>query len=82
MAKYSSEAIAKIAKVMGEYKSGGLHSGGSGKVVTDPAQAKAIALSEAKRRGYKVPKKKKKMASGGMKFSNEAVARLNSRLNS
>ena len=33
--------------------------GGSGKTVTDPKQAKAIALSEARERGYKVPKKKK-----------------------
>lgn len=32
---------------MREYKSGGLHSGKGGKVVTNPKQALAIALSEA-----------------------------------
>ena len=39
---------AKVAKVMREFKSGKLHSGKSGKVVKNPKQAVAIALSEAK----------------------------------
>lgn len=38
----------KIGKVMGEYKAGKLHSGMSKKVVKNPKQAIAIALSEAK----------------------------------
>ena len=33
---------------MGEFKEGTLHSGKGGKVVTNPKQAIAIALSEAK----------------------------------
>lgn len=37
----------KIGKVMGEYKEGSLHSGKGGKVVTNPRQAIAIAMSEA-----------------------------------
>jgi len=37
----------KIGKVMGEYKEGKLHSGKGGKVVKNPKQAIAIALSEA-----------------------------------
>lgn len=37
----------KIGKVMREYKSGKLHSGKGGKVVKNPRQALAIALSEA-----------------------------------
>ena len=37
----------KISKVMGEFKEGTLKSGGSGKKVTNPKQAIAIALSEA-----------------------------------
>ncbi len=37
----------KVGKVMGEFKSGTLKSGGSGKKVTNPKQAIAIALSEA-----------------------------------
>jgi hypothetical protein len=39
----------KVAKVMGEYKAGSLHSGKGGKVVKSPKQAVAIALSEARR---------------------------------
>jgi uncharacterized membrane protein YkoI len=38
---------AKVAKVMGEFKEGSLHSGKGGKVVKSPKQAIAIALSEA-----------------------------------
>lgn len=45
---------AKIAKVMGEFKSGALHSGSKkGPVVSNPKQAVAIALSEKKAAGYK-----------------------------
>jgi hypothetical protein len=39
----------KIKKVMGEFKSGKLHSGKSGKVVKNPKKAIDIALSEADR---------------------------------
>ena len=46
----------KIAKVMGEFKRGTLHSS-SGDKVTDRDQALAIAMSEA---GRKRKKKKKK----------------------
>jgi ribosomal protein L21E len=38
----------KIGKVMREFKSGKLHSGKTGKIVKNPKQAIAIALSEAK----------------------------------
>jgi hypothetical protein len=44
----------KIGKVMGEFKEGTLHSGKGGKVVKDPKQAIAIAISEAaKKARYK-----------------------------
>lgn len=43
-----TKAQKKVGKVMGEYKSGTLHSGKGGKVVKNPKQAIAIALSEAK----------------------------------
>ena len=47
--------LKKVAKVMGEYKAGTLHSGKGGKVVKSKAQGIAIALSEAG-----MSKKKKK----------------------
>jgi hypothetical protein len=37
----------KVQNVMHEYKAGTLHSGGDGKVVKNPKQAIAIAMSEA-----------------------------------
>jgi hypothetical protein len=40
---------AKVGKVMGEFKSGDLHSGKNGPVVTKPKQAIAIALSEGRK---------------------------------
>ena len=40
--------VKKVAKVMGEFKSGTLHSGKKGPVVKSKKQAIAIALSEAK----------------------------------
>lgn len=49
----------KIGKVMGEFKRGELHSGSKkGPVVRNPKQAVAIALSEARGAGAKIPKKK------------------------
>ena len=50
----------KIAKVMREKKRGTLKSGRSGKKVTSRKQAVAIALSEARRAGARIPKKKNK----------------------
>ena len=46
--KKMTKAQKKVGKVMGEFKEGTLHSGKGGKVVTNPKQAVAIALSEAK----------------------------------
>lgn len=42
-----SGKLKKVAKVMGEYKAGTLHSGKGGKVVKSKAQGIAIALSSA-----------------------------------
>jgi hypothetical protein len=56
MAKYSKRAGEKVEKVMHEKKRGQLKSG-SGKKVTSRKQAIAIALSEARKEGAKVPKK-------------------------
>ena len=57
MAKYSKKAQNKVEKVMHEKKKGTLRSG-SGKKVTSRKQAIAIGLSEARKAGAKVPKKK------------------------
>lgn len=49
----------KIKKVFHEYEAGELHSGSKkGPVVKSKAQATAIALSEARKEGAKIPKKK------------------------
>jgi hypothetical protein len=50
---------AKVSKVMKEFKSGSLKSGGSGKKVTNKRQALAIAMSEANRLRKKKIKRKK-----------------------
>jgi hypothetical protein len=49
----------KVEKVMHEYKTGELKSGKSKKPVKSRKQAVAIALSEARRSGAKIPRKKK-----------------------
>lgn len=57
MAKYGKKAQKKVEKAMHERKAGKLKSG-SGKKVTSKKQAIAIGLSEARKEGGKVPKKK------------------------
>jgi hypothetical protein len=47
--KKPTKAAKKTAKVMHEFKAGTLHSGKGGKIVKNPKQAIAIALSEAKK---------------------------------
>lgn len=54
MAKYSKKAQDHVAKTMKRKEAGKLYSS-SGDKVTDDKQAVAIALSEAKEKGYKVP---------------------------
>ena len=61
MAKYGKKAQSKVARSMRERKRGTLRSG-SGKKVTSRKQAIAIGLSEARRAGGKVPRKKTKSA--------------------
>lgn len=57
MAKYSKGASKKVETAMHEMHEGKLKSGRSNKKVTDPKQAVAIGLSEAREEGAKVPKK-------------------------
>jgi len=59
MAKYGKKASEKVERAMRERKRGKLRSGRSGKKVTSRKQAIAIGLSKARKKGAKVPKKKK-----------------------
>ncbi len=70
--KYSKKASSKVKRAMHEKKRGKLRSGRSGKKVKSRKQAIAIGLSEARRSGAKVPKKKsssKKRKSSSRKSS-------------
>ena len=57
--KYGKSAAKKVRRAMKKRKAGTLKSGRSGKKVKSRKQAIAIGLSEARKRGAKVPKKKK-----------------------
>jgi hypothetical protein len=67
MAKYGKTAQKKVKRAMHERKKGKLKSGRSGKKVTSKKQAIAIGLSEARKAGGKVPKKKGGKKKGGKK---------------
>ena len=69
MAKYSKSSQKKVHDAMHEMKSGKLKSGRSGKKVTNPRQAIAIGLSEAREKGARVPAAPKK------KTAKKAVAK-------
>jgi len=60
--KYGPKAQSKVRRAMKEKKSGKLKSGRSGKKVKSRKQAIAIGLSEARKSGAKVPRRKKKSA--------------------
>lgn len=57
--KYGKKASKKVERAMHERKRGQLKSGRSGKKVKSRKQAIAIGLSQARREGAKVPRKKK-----------------------
>jgi hypothetical protein len=58
MAKYGKKASQKVRRAMRERKRGTLKSGRSGKKVKSRKQAIAIGLSQARREGGKVPRKR------------------------
>ena len=60
MGRYGAKASQRVKRAMHERKKGTLKSGRSGKKVTSRKQAIAIGLSEARRAGGKVPRKKSK----------------------
>jgi hypothetical protein len=55
--KYGVKSQKSVKRAMHEMKRGELKSGKSGKKVTNPKQAIAIGLSEARKKGAKVPAK-------------------------
>ena len=65
MARYGKKAQQKVKRAMHERKRGKLKSGRSGKKVKSRKQAIAIGLSEARRAGAKVPKRRSSSSSRG-----------------
>jgi hypothetical protein len=59
MAKYGKKAQDAVKTAMHKKKKGTLHSGKSKKKVKSKKQAIAIGLSKARKKGAKVPRKKK-----------------------
>lgn len=55
MAKYGKKAQKTVEEAVHKFKRGKLKSGSSGKTVKNPKQAVAIGLSEARKKGEKVP---------------------------
>jgi hypothetical protein len=58
--RYSKKASGSVERAMKKRKAGTLKSGRSGRKVKSRKQAIAIGLSEARKKGAKVPKKAKK----------------------
>lgn len=69
MAKYSKKSQKEVKEAMHEMKEGKLKTG-TGKKVTNPKQAIAIGLSEAREKGEKVPKKSSSSKSSSKRKSN------------
>ncbi len=67
MAKYSKKSGEEVKKAVHKQKRGKLKSGRSGKKVTSRKQAIAIGLSDARKKGAKVPKKKSSKSSKSSK---------------
>jgi hypothetical protein len=66
MAKYGRSAAKRVKSAMRRKKKGTLKSG-SGRKVTSRKQAIAIGLSEARKKGAKVPRRKASRKSSGAK---------------
>jgi len=55
MPKYGKASQKTVEAAMRRFKAGKLRSGKSGRKVTNPRQALAIGLSEARKKGAKMP---------------------------
>ena len=76
--KYGKGASKSVERAMHKEKKGTLKSGGSGKKVTNPKQAIAIGLSEAREKGEKVPPPKKKSKKKSSRKKSAATKRKSS----
>lgn len=74
MARYGRKASEKVGKALHERKEGTLRSG-SGRKVKSKKQAIAIGLSEARRAGGKVPRKKTAKKKAAKKKSRKTAAK-------
>lgn len=59
MAKYGKKAQSEVKRAVKKTKKGSQHSGKAKKKVKSKKQAIAIGLSKARKKGAKVPRKKK-----------------------
>lgn len=78
MAKYSKSSQDSVKDAMHEMKHGQLKSGRSGKKVSNPKQAIAIGLSEAREKGAKVPKKSASKKSASKSTGKKSAAKKSS----
>ena len=69
MARYGKKAGKTVKSAVHRMKRGTLKSGRSGKTVTSRKQAIAIGLSEARKKGAKVPRKRSSSRSASRKRS-------------
>ena len=75
MAKYGKAAGKSVKRAMHKKKRGKLKSGRSGKTVKSRKQAIAIGLSEARKKGAKVPKKKSAKKKSRRKKNSDAMVK-------
>jgi Family of unknown function (DUF6496) len=73
MAKYSKAAQKGVKSAIKRMEKGTLRSGSTGKKVTNPKQAIAIGLSQAKKKGAKVPVNKKATAHSALRAVKKAT---------
>lgn len=80
--KYGKAAGKSVKRAMHKEKRGTLKSGRSGRKVTNPKQAIAIGLSEAREKGAKVPPPKKGKKKSSRKRSSSTKRTSSSRSSS
>jgi hypothetical protein len=75
MAKYGRKASKTVESAMRRRKRGTLKSGGSGRTVKSRKQAIAIGLSEARKKGAKVPPRKRSRKTASRKTASRKTSK-------